>query len=541
VQETASPKVTAHILFVDVVGYSTLTNDEQTMVFRQLQEFVSACPAAMAASANDQLVRAPQGDGMALAFFDSCSSPLQCACELSDRLEKERAFKLRMGIHSGEVTRLFDINGTASVSGDGINTAQRVMDFGDGGHILMSLEHASCLQAVHDPAADACYDIGIATAKHSRRIHLFNFHRPAVGAADVPVKVRADDGWVRPKTLRLGTSGRNIVLASLQILGWLFISPFKWRTHVTQIDPRLTPNFTVLDLTGAQVRRNRDLRQLLVQVYLICPGLLTLLILGALTPFASRLGIYVGWWIGSMWAFGLVTSILLGVGAGLITFVILTFDAVIQAPAIGLFGYTSAANQIALAAICVWATVAWSAVFPTRRQYPAWREILGAIATFLITVMIYITVVALMAGRHPLGMAAIRAVAGFILINVVIGLRWKRWSRGFVFGQFLGLIAGAGTLAGFAANGTGFWAVLQKGLDTALGDAVLWAAAFSIGEKMAGSRAAIMGCLMLTAFKNMVPTLWSFLPILALWTTYTILRRRSLERARRDAALGAAA
>ncbi len=121
--------VTAHILFMDVVGYSTLTSDQQTVVFRRLQEFVSDSAAATEASAQDALVRSPSGDGMALVFFDQASSPLRCACELAEQIEKDGTFRARMGIHSGDVARLVDINGVASVSGDGINTAQRVMDF----------------------------------------------------------------------------------------------------------------------------------------------------------------------------------------------------------------------------------------------------------------------------------------------------------------------------------------------------------------------------------------------------------------------------
>lgn len=532
--------VTAHILFMDVVGYSTLTGDQQTVVFRQLQEFVGACSSVIEAAAEDKLVRSPSGDGMALVFFDRASSPLRCACELADKIDQDGNFRVRMGIHSGQVARLFDINGTASVSGDGINTAQRVMDFGDGGHILMSLEHATCLQAARDPAANECYDIGIATAKHGKKVHLFNFHRPAVGSPDVPVKVRGDDEWIRPKTLRLGTSGRNIVLSSIQILGWLIVSPFKWRTHVNQIDPRLTPNFSVIDLTGPQILRNRDLRQLLIQAYLICPAMLTLLVWAVLTTLPSRLGINVAWWIGSMWAAGLVTSVLLGVGASLVTIVILTYAAVVQAPAIGFFGYASAATQIALATVWVWSVAAWSAVFPSRRLYSAWREILAAIVSSVAVLIIFIVLSALMNGRPPLGMAAIRAGAAFVLINIVIGLRSKRWSRGFIFGQLLGLVAAAGTLSNIGATGDSFMLMLQRGVDYGLGNAVLWAAAFSIGEKMAGGRAAAMGGLMhiffmgwlMLASTNVVPTVWLLLPLVSLWTTYAIVRRRSLARAR---------
>jgi class 3 adenylate cyclase len=527
-KQAAPSMVTAHIFFVDAVGYSTLNSDQQTVVFRQLQEFVGDCSAVIDAAAQEKLVRSPSGDGMALVFFDHCSSPLRCACELMDRIEKEGAFKARMGIHTGEVARLVDINGIASVSGDGINTAQRVMDFGDGGHILMSLQHATCLQAARDPAANECHDIGVATAKHGKRIHLFNFHRPAVGSPDVPIKVRQDDEWLRPKTLRLGTSGRNSFLASLQILGWLLTQPFRWRTHVSQIDPRLTPHFSVIDLTGPQILRNRDLRQLLIQVYVICPGLLSLLIWAVLTP----LGLNPAWWIGTMWASGLVASVLLGVGASLVFICLLTFDAVVQAPIIAIFGYASAANQIALTMVMIWAAVALSAVFPTPRPPSPLREILAAIATFFVVLIIATGLVALAIGRPPLQVAGIVAGASFILINVVIGVRWKRWSRGFVLGQVLGVLAAGGYFAIAGATGESFLLRLQQGISNGVGDAIWWGLAFALAEKMAGARAAIIAGLLLSAFKNIVPTPWALLPLVALWTTYAIVRRRSLATAR---------
>jgi class 3 adenylate cyclase len=329
VELNLSQPETAHILFMDAVGYSTLPLDEQVIVFRDLQQMVNDCSTVAAAAAEGAIVRTPTGDGMALAFFDDCPSPLRCAIELAQKIEMKRSFAVRIGIHSGEVVRQLDVNGNTNVSGDGINIAQRVMDFGDGGHILMSLEYARRLQERGDPAAADCHDIGIATAKHGKRVHLFNYHRPAIGTAEVPVKVRKDDQWVRPKQLRLGTSGRNIFAATLEILGWLFVAPLKWRTHVTQIDPRLSPNFSVIDLTGPQIRRNRDLRQLLIQVYIICPAMLALLIWIALT-FASKSHANAGLWIGMMIGMGFLATVLLGIGAGFVGFVILTFQALVQ-------------------------------------------------------------------------------------------------------------------------------------------------------------------------------------------------------------------
>ncbi|CAN5426899.1 hypothetical protein BH20VER3_BH20VER3_03060 [soil metagenome] len=529
---SASPLVIAHVLFTDVVGYSRLTSDQQSVVFRRLQEYVNDCEAVVEAAREQQVLRIPSGDGMALAFFGHCSNPLRCACELADKIEHDGSFTVRMGIHTGEVTRLLDINGRENVSGEGINTAQRVMDFGDGGHILMSVQHATCLQEAHDPAANECYDIGVATAKHGARIHLFNFHRSAVGTPEIPVKVRQDDEWIRPQTLRLGTSGHNIFLATLQILGWLFVSPRHWRVHITQIDPRLTPNFSVIDLSWPQLRRNRDLRELLLQVYVICPCLLTLLIWAVLTPIAAGLNIYVAWWIGAMWAGGLIFSVLLGVGAGLVGFVLLTFDAVVQAPAIGLFGNASAANQIALTIVCVWAAFALAAIFPNRRAYSAIREVLAAWAGFLLVIIILVAVSVVVANRPALFGGVAMAVAVFILINVVTGLRWKQWSRGFVVGQVLGVLAGVATISVAGATGTTFFLSLRLGIVYTLGNTVLWATAFALAEKIGGFRAAIMAGLMFATSQNITQTLWSILPFSALWVSYALIRRRSLARAR---------
>lgn len=261
---------------------------------------------------------------------------------------------------------------------------------------------------------------------------------------------------------------------------------------------------------------------------MICPGILSLLIWAVLTP----LGLNPAWWIGTMWAAGLVTSVLLGVGASLVFICVLTFDAVVQAPIIAFFGYASAANQIALTMVIIWAAVAWSAVFPTPRPPSALREILSAIATFFVVLIMITGLVALGIGRPPLQVAAIIAASSFILINVVIGVRWKRWSRGFVLGQVMGVLAAGGYFAIAGATGENFLLRLQQGISNGAGDAIWWGLTFALGEKMAGARAAIIAGLLLSAFKNIVPTLWALLPLVALWTTYAILRRRSLAKAR---------
>ncbi len=518
----------AHILFLDAVGYSAMPVDQQATVFRQLQDFVHDCRAVDDASAAGAVVRTPTGDGMALAFFGESTQPLRCACELAERIHADGNFAVRMGIHSGPVVRQLDVNGNTNVSGDGINIAQRVMDFGDGGHILMSLEYAKELQDAGDPAADDCHDIGLAAAKHGRRIHLFNYHRPAVGTPDVPVKVRKDDDWIRPKQLRLGTSGRNIFVATLQILGWLIVAPTKWRTHVHRIDPRLSPNFSVIDLTGAQVRRNPDLRRLLVQVYLVCPGMLALLVLIVLAPFRDNLTVGPVPMISMMIGMGWLATVLLGIGAGFIGFVILASQALIQGTALALFGPKHMANVLAVTAICVWGFVALSAVFPVARRRPVWREIAAAIVGVTVLVLVASAASVLERNKSVTYSTVVQAGTAFVLINVIIGLRWRRWSRGFMFGQAIS--AGAAALWLLGATATNSELTVGRVIITAftggLESCVYWATAFTIAERLGDARAAIAAGLMVTVILN-ATGVSSVVPLAAIWISYAVLRQRS--------------
>jgi len=127
-----------HVLFMDVVSYSKLLLDEQREIQEQLTNIVRNTDQVRAAEAADKLIRLPAGDGMALVFFNSPEAPVQCAIEISKKLKQYPQLKLRMGIHSGPVNEVRDVNGRANVAGAGINIAQRVMDCGDAGHILLS-------------------------------------------------------------------------------------------------------------------------------------------------------------------------------------------------------------------------------------------------------------------------------------------------------------------------------------------------------------------------------------------------------------------
>jgi class 3 adenylate cyclase len=128
----------AHVLFIDIVGYSKLLITEQSELLRKLTETVRETEAFRSADAAGELVRIPTGDGMALVFRNSPEAPVQCALELSKKLKVHPELSVRMGIHSGPVNEVADVNDRTNITGAGINVAQRVMDCGDAGHILLS-------------------------------------------------------------------------------------------------------------------------------------------------------------------------------------------------------------------------------------------------------------------------------------------------------------------------------------------------------------------------------------------------------------------
>src|ERR1700751_5062909 len=136
--QSAHSSEVAHVLFMDIVAYSTLSTGQQQRSLEELNKAVRNTPEFTRASTKDQLIRLPTGDGMALVFFRDPEAPVRCALELSQALCEHPEIKLRMGIHSGPVSLVSEINANLNVAGGGINVAQRVMDAGDAGHILIS-------------------------------------------------------------------------------------------------------------------------------------------------------------------------------------------------------------------------------------------------------------------------------------------------------------------------------------------------------------------------------------------------------------------
>ena len=183
------PLEIAHILSIDVVGYSKLLVNEQIELLEELNQLVRSTECFRAAEARGELIRVPTGDGMALVFFHSPEEPARCALEISRALQDHPKIRLRMGIHSGPVNRVIDVNEKTNIAGSGINVAQRVLDCGDAGHILLSAHVAEdlCQYRHWQPCL---HDLGEYEVKYGLRLHLFNLHKDNLGNSQVPEKLK---------------------------------------------------------------------------------------------------------------------------------------------------------------------------------------------------------------------------------------------------------------------------------------------------------------------------------------------------------------
>ncbi|HLC14277.1 MAG TPA: adenylate/guanylate cyclase domain-containing protein, partial [Chthoniobacterales bacterium] len=162
----------AHVLFIDIVGYSKLRTTEQSAHIEKLRKIVRGTDQFRSAEAEGKLLRLPTGDGGALVFRN-LEAPVFCAVEIANALRDHPELRVRMGIHSGPVNEVTDLNEQANIAGAGINIAQRVMDCGDAGHILVSNHVAEDLEQ-YDQWQPYLHDLGECEIKHGERLHLVN-------------------------------------------------------------------------------------------------------------------------------------------------------------------------------------------------------------------------------------------------------------------------------------------------------------------------------------------------------------------------------
>src|SRR6266513_1770368 len=180
----------AHVLFIDIVGYSKLSINDQRAAIDELTQAVRLSEQFQNAEAASRLLKIPTGDGMALVFYKSPEEPAQCAFEISRALKERTRLQIRMGIHSGPVSGVVDVNERTNVAGPGINIARRVMDCGDAGHILLSRHVAEDL-VEYERWRPFLHDIGTFEVKHGMRVNITNLYSDEVGNPQLPNKLRA--------------------------------------------------------------------------------------------------------------------------------------------------------------------------------------------------------------------------------------------------------------------------------------------------------------------------------------------------------------
>src|SRR5216684_68918 len=186
----------ASVLFLDIVSYSMHPMDRQSRLLTELQQIVRSTEDFKIANASGNLISLPTGDGMAMVFFHDPIAPVRCAIEISQALKQNLALQLRMGIHSGPVSRHADIKDELNVLGGGINLAQRVMDCGDAGHILVSKSVADVLAQLSG-WSENLHDLGECQVKHGVTVHLYNVYTKENGNPALPAKLQ-----VKPATVK---------------------------------------------------------------------------------------------------------------------------------------------------------------------------------------------------------------------------------------------------------------------------------------------------------------------------------------------------
>jgi class 3 adenylate cyclase len=180
----------AHVLFTDIVGYSKLPINQQRALVERLNEIVRGTDEFHIAETAGRLLTIPTGDGITLVFYHSPEAPVECALEISRALKKHPELQLRMGVHSGPVSGVIDATGKANVAGPGVNIAQRVMDCGDAGHILLSKHVAEDLEG-YPHWQPHLHELGECEVKHGVRVSVVNLYTEELGNPAVPEKLRA--------------------------------------------------------------------------------------------------------------------------------------------------------------------------------------------------------------------------------------------------------------------------------------------------------------------------------------------------------------
>src|SRR6059058_3580001 len=225
----------AHVLFIDIVAYSKMASDDQRAAIEKLNQIVQSTDEFRKEESENRLLKLATGDGMALIFYHSPEDPVECALEISRAIKEQHSnLRLRMGVHSGPVSGVVDVNGRANVAGAGINTAQRVMDCADAGHILLSTRVAEDLEQFKHWRPHL-YHIGECEVKHGEKIEIVNLFTAELGNSERPKRLtmpaqKTDFEPVRkeraPSRKPIFIIAASLPVAALAIAAFLF-----WQRH----------------------------------------------------------------------------------------------------------------------------------------------------------------------------------------------------------------------------------------------------------------------------------------------------------------------
>jgi class 3 adenylate cyclase len=241
-----------YVLFIDMVSFSSLPMDEGLELVELLTKTVAQTPRFQQGAHLRELMVLDTGDGMALVFFDTIVAPVKSAIELSRAVRERPRLRLRMGIHVGPAFRRFDPAGRENISGDAINLAQRVMDCGGAGHILLSSEAASGVGRLSAYQHDV-HDIGVFTVKHKQRIHVYNLYGKDYGNSEVPERLQKD-------RLRKRALGAVFAVAVLCLaLGWFRYA--RTAAPSSGVPPKPAPDVSATASAPAEVKDDIPRRQ----------------------------------------------------------------------------------------------------------------------------------------------------------------------------------------------------------------------------------------------------------------------------------------
>ena len=237
-----------HVLFMDIVGCSKLASDEQKRIVGRLQELVRESPQFRQSRESEQLISLPTGDGMALVFFNKLEAAVLCAIEITKAIQFESLCKIRMGVHTGPVFVMEDINGKRNVSGAGINRAERIMSCGEDGHILLSESAAEPLSHL-TRWRDNIQDVGECQVKDGW-LRVWNFVNGPIGNVRIPKKSKR---YVRRRRMLMAT-GAAVALIVAALAGAFVLGPGLRRSPPVQD----TPSIAVLPLTDMSPEKNQE-------------------------------------------------------------------------------------------------------------------------------------------------------------------------------------------------------------------------------------------------------------------------------------------